>query len=155
MSAARNDDACFQSLVDSAECVAVCANPYFHSQDFSFRVNRNFSMVSCQLSFVSMITSKTISDDLMRSVRRPPVPQKLGTLAIMQVDLENYTAQARPGDPIQNGEASVLRLFGVTDNVCLSIPFHVIRDVGQFNSLSCAWVLCIPVLSPAGSFGGL
>jgi DNA polymerase delta subunit 1 len=64
-----------------------------------------------------MITNKSVSDGLFASCRRPPVPDKLGSFAIMQVDLENYTGVARPGDPVQNGEAPVLRMFGVTDNV--------------------------------------
>jgi hypothetical protein len=64
-----------------------------------------------------MITSKDVSDRLFQLCHRPLVPSQLGSIGIMQVDLENYTSVARPGDPIQNGEAPVLRLFGVTDNV--------------------------------------
>ncbi len=75
-----------------------------------------------------MITNRTVSDELTSRCRRPPVPMELGPLSIMQVDLENYTGQARPGDPIQNGEAPILRLFGVTDNVRslsqLFVTFH-------------------------------
>ncbi len=67
-----------------------------------------------------MITAKNIYDQLLSNARRPATPEKLGDLAIMQVDLENYSGQARVGDPIQNGEAPILRLFGVTDNVCIS-----------------------------------
>jgi hypothetical protein len=68
-----------------------------------------------------MITNKKIHDQLMEHCRRPVVPEKLDTISIMQVDLENYNGQARPGDPIQNGEAPILRMFGVTDNVCSRI----------------------------------
>jgi hypothetical protein len=68
-----------------------------------------------------MITAKNVYEQLLVNARRSRVPEKLGTLAIMQVDLENYSGQARTGDPIQNGEAPILRLFGVTDNVCISL----------------------------------
>lgn len=68
-----------------------------------------------------MITAKNVYEHLLVNARRPRVPEKLGTLAIMQVDLENYSGQARAGDPIQNGEAPILRLFGVTDHVCMPL----------------------------------
>jgi hypothetical protein len=72
-----------------------------------------------------MITNRAVSDELILRCRRPAVPKDLGSLSIMQVDLENYSGQARPGDPIQNGEAPILRLFGVTDNVCSLAQLHI------------------------------